>query len=185
MDHPNVPQTGAPPSTAELLAGPAENETPDLAVLFGTPIFFGAWAVAGWWAVWGDPWLWSDYGLDPGPSVLPTIVLTLLSVGSLVMLGRALVVWRGGTGRASADLFRHLGTPAAFALSIVALVLVMFSTGFLLAALVFSAGWMLVLADRERPISWRRRLLEVAVSTGIGVGLITYLFVSLIHVPLP
>lgn len=162
-----------------------DDNRPDLAAAFGAPIFFGLWCVAGWWSILRDPFLWADYGLDPGPSVMPVIVLTLLSTGSVLMLARAVYLAFAGTARVSADLFRHLLVPALFTLSIVALVPLMYRIGFIPAALAFCLGWMLVLHDRRRRLGLPRLLAETMLSTAAGVGLVAYAFIQLIHVPLP
>ena len=152
----------------------------------GAAIFFATWSVIGWYAVAGDAYLWSDFGADPGPSLMPAIVLSLLSVGSFAMLLSALVRLRRARPRkTNRSLFSRLLTPILFVGSLVAVVPLMQAVGFLAAGAVFSAGWMFVLHDSDRGRSVARRLLETAMATIIGLGLIFYVFVRVIHVPLP
>ena len=44
-------------------------------------VFLAIWSATGWWSATGTAALWSDeYGVDPGPGLLPTLVLTILSL---------------------------------------------------------------------------------------------------------
>jgi len=160
-------------------------EKPDLVVEFGVPIFFGIWAVLGWVAIIDHPFLWMDWGEDPGPDLMPVIVLSLLSFGAAVMLVRAIVIAarRGGTFRSAA--LGNLAAPFAFAGTLLLVVPAMRWAGFVPAALLFAVAWTFALSDHERRIGLPRRAAEAVIAAGAGVGLIAYLFIHVIHVPLP
>lgn len=160
-------------------------ERPDLVVEFGVPIFFGIWAVVGWLAIVDHPYLWMDWGQDPGPDIMPVIVLSLLSAGSAAMLLRAVVVWmrRGGTLRSPA--LRNLAVPFAFAGTLLLVVPAMGWTGFFPAALAFAVVWTFALSDSERRVGLLRRGVEAVLSAALGVGLVAWIFIRVIHVPLP
>ncbi|WP_108663519.1 tripartite tricarboxylate transporter TctB family protein [Acuticoccus kandeliae] len=160
-----------------------DGEGRDLTVEYGVPIFFGVWAVIGWWAILRDSYVWSDFGLDPGPVLMPLLVLSLLSIGSLAMLVRAVMLTRRG-GVFTRNLLRNLTVPAAFAGTVLLMVPLMYRIGFLATATLFAFGWMVVLVEAWHGAIWRR-LLGILVATALGVGLVTYVFVDLIRVPLP
>ena len=150
-------------------------------------IFLAAWGVVGWSVAAGTPALWSDeYGADPGPGLLPAIVLTILSMGSLILfLGgiRRLLIervppgyWRG--------LWRHALIPTL----LVATLLIYFPAikivGFIPASAVFAFGWMVTIGFKNYEGRAKALLLQAAAGTIIGVGLIYFVFVRLIGVPL-
>lgn len=162
-----------------------DEERPDLVVEFGVPVFFGLWAVLGWVAIADHPYLFIDWGEDPGPDLMPVIVLSLLSLGSAVMLARAVVLaaTRGGAPRSEA--FRNLAVPIAFAGTLLLVVPAMRWVGFVPAALAFAVVWTFALRAGERRIGLARRAAEAVLAAGLGVGLIAALFIRVIHVPLP
>lgn len=178
--------SGAPdaPDGPRITAAPGAGRDPRLEL--GAALFFALWPLAGWWAVSGDAYLWSDFGADPGPSLMPAIVLTLLSAGSLAMVLRALVLLRAGRATLPpGPLVSRLLTPLLFVVTLLALVPLMQAVGFVAAGALFAAGWMLALRDRARTHGPVRHLLEVVLATAIGIGLIYYVFARVIDVPLP
>ncbi len=152
----------------------------------GAALFFGLWAGVGWYAVSGDAYLWSDFGADPGPSLMPAIVLTLLTLGSFAMLVSAVRKLRASDAPWSGiDIFARLRVPLLFIASLIAMVPLMRLVGFVPAGALFAAGWTWVLYDADRDRGIARRIAEVAAATIVGVGLIYIVFVRIIHVPLP
>ncbi|MCF3935380.1 tripartite tricarboxylate transporter TctB family protein [Acuticoccus sp. M5D2P5] len=156
----------------------------DLTVEFGVPVFFGLWAVIGWWAILGDSYVWTDFGLDPGPVLMPVLVLSFLSIGAVIMFARAVLLTLRRDGRFEGRIFRNLWIPAVFAGSVLLMVPVMYRIGFLATALIFAFGWMCVLAEAWHG-NWKRRLLMIVIASAVGVGLLTYIFAEVIRVPLP
>ncbi|MEH6728841.1 MAG: hypothetical protein V7703_22065, partial [Hyphomicrobiales bacterium] len=81
---------------------PVSDDTPDGGSHVGTQsfasdiavsAFFLIWAVIGWISLLGDANLFSDLytGADPGPTLLPIIVLSVLSVGGAALAAGALL----------------------------------------------------------------------------------------------
>ena len=65
-------------------AAPEEVNTPARDVAVG--LFILAWAVVGWISVAGNSRLFGDFGRDPGPALMPVVVLAILSAGGLAIL---------------------------------------------------------------------------------------------------
>ncbi len=88
-----------------MQTNPVSDETPDGGSQVGThdfasdiavSAFFLIWAIVGWISLLGDDSLFSDLyaGADPGPTLLPIIVLSVLSVGGIALAIGALVTRR-------------------------------------------------------------------------------------------
>ncbi len=146
--------------------------------------FFVAWAAVGWLAYIGNRTLRASLftGADPGPALLPLIVLGLLSLGGLGLVATGL--WRavrheGGVPLPPAST--HL-MPAGFALGLLVLVWLIPHLGFRLPAVAFCLFWLWIMAPGGRPlIAW---LLRLAAALAIAFG-IHFLFAGLLGVPLP
>ena len=149
-------------------------------------VFLGLWSLAGWWSVTGTPALWSaDYGADPGPGLLPTLVLTILSLGALILVVngvRQIVLVSPNPGYWT-GLRRHTLVPALFLVSLLVLVPAIDTLGFIPASGVFAFAWMVVLGHRSGGGAARTLLPLAAAGSLIGVGLIYFVFVYLIGVP--
>lgn len=148
--------------------------------------FLGLWCLAGWWSVAATPALWADeYGVDPGPGLLPRLVLGLLTLGALVLIGNG--VRRMLTETAEPGFWDRLkrGTlvPAIFIVSLVVYVPAFELIGYVPASVVLAATWMAFLGLRSRDGSAASALLQAGAGTAIGVGLIYLIFVQLIGVP--
>lgn len=151
-------------------------------------LFLALWCVAGWWSVLRNPALvGDDYGLDPGPSLMPTLVLSILTLGAAVILIRGVIGARIAGARPP-DLgaaARRAIFPALFVGSLLVYVPLIFQIGFILASSVFAVIWIGVLGLRGQDRGRRTFLLNTGLGTLIGVGLIYIVFVRLIGVPLP
>ena len=151
-------------------------------------IFLAAFSAAGWWSALSTPALWSDeYGVDPGPGLLPALVLTLLSAGACGLVGtglRGLLAQRDRPTSYWRELRRHTAKPTIFVASLLAYVSAIELIGFTISSFVLAVAWMLALgwenADRD-PKKW---LLQAIGGSIAGVGLIYLVFVQLIGVPL-
>lgn len=152
-------------------------------------IFLAVWCVSGWWSVADNPALWtSDYGADPGPGLLPAIVLTILSMGSLCII-------LGGLRRAVREpeilgcwwrfsQWRDLIIPAILVVTLLIYFPMIKMVGFIPASTFFTFGWMVSLGFKCCKGGVKVLLLQSIVGTLIGVGLIYFVFVRLIGVPL-
>jgi hypothetical protein len=151
-------------------------------------LFFGFWCGVGWWSVLGNGALSSDsYGLDPGPGLMPKLVLSVLTFGSVTILIKGLFgLWRMGDGMPDPfAIARRAMFPALFAASVLLYIPLMFQVGFIPASLVFSGLWMCVLGLRSKHRGPSAALLQAGAGTIIGVGLVYVMFGRLIGVPLP
>lgn len=130
-----------------------------------------------------------DFGTDPGPALLPRLLLVALMAGGavLVILGAS----RLRAARATAlDPARPLSLrpyarPAALGASLAVYLVVLPRVGFIAATLVFGTGWIAALtppADR-RPA--RRFLGQTAAAALIITAALYYVFKGFVKVPLP
>jgi hypothetical protein len=146
--------------------------------------FFLLWAVIGWISYAGNAALRKDLGVqaDPGPALVPLIVLTLLSFGGVFFVGTWIFrTIAADTGQALPPATAHI-LPIGFAVSLGALVIAMPVTGFFPAGVAFCLLWLWVLSSRSRRFSeWVWRLFAaIAISGGIYI-----VFAHVLSVPLP
>lgn len=146
--------------------------------------FFLVWAAVGWVSYVGNAplraSLWAR--ADPGPALVPLIVLALLSLGGGFLVAKGL--WRAlkaETGEGLPPSASHL-LPLGFAAALTALAALMPATGFLPAAIAFCLFWLWALSSGGSALlGWLLRLVA-ALAIGGGIHLI---FVGLLRVPLP
>lgn len=148
--------------------------------------FLAFWCLAGWWSLRATPALFADeYGVDPGPGLLPRIVLTLLTLGALALIVNGLRRLMSGPAEPGHwDRLRH-GTlvPAIFVASLAVYVPAIDLLGYVPASVVFAFAWMAFLGYRSRGGEHIPALLQAGFGTVIGVALIYLVFVHLIGVP--
>lgn len=148
--------------------------------------FLGLWCLAGWWSLAVTPALSSDeYGVDPGPGLLPRLVLTLLTLGALILVGNGIRrMLSEPTEPGYWDRLRR-GTlvPAIFLGSLAAYVQVIDLIGYVPASAILAFVWMAFLGLRSRESGPIPSLIQAGAGTVIGVGLIYLIFVYLIGVP--
>lgn len=152
-----------------------------------TGLFFGLWCLVGWWSVFTSDELWSDdYGLDPGPGLLPKLILSVLTLGGLVILLRGVIALsRTRPPRFDWGAFaRQIKNPALLVGSLLLYLPAIFRIGFVTASAVFALGWMLGLGLQGRRQASIALGLQTILGTVIGVGLIYFVFIRLIGVPL-
>jgi hypothetical protein len=148
--------------------------------------FLAFWCLAGWWALTVTPALSSeDYGVDPGPGLLPRLVLTILTLGALLLIGNG--VRRMLSAPAEPGYWDRLrrGTlvPAIFVLTLAIYVPAIGLLGYVPASVILALAWMTFLGLRSREGGPMSPLLQAGAGTAIGVGLIYLIFVHLIGVP--
>jgi Tripartite tricarboxylate transporter TctB family len=126
-----------------------------------------------------------NFGLDPGPSFLPNVLLWLLGIGATILVaqgvfGLACAGWR--VPRPLIDIKRST-VPLLLVVSIIAYVLLVPAFGFLAVSLLFSVGWALGLAVQDHRYAVRPLLMSAGGSAVIAIGI--YLaFKQLIGIPL-
>lgn len=163
---------------------PAPGRDPRNQVAAGS--FLALWCFAGWWSLALTPALSADeYGVDPGPGLLPRLVLTILTLGAILLIGN-------GTRRLLSEpaepgyydrLRRGTLVPAIFVASIAIYVPAIGAVGYLPASASFALAWMTFLGIRNRDGGSATPLIQAGTGTVIGVGLIYLIFVYLIGVP--
>lgn len=149
--------------------------------------FFAVWAVVGWISMLTNVQIVGvDFGLDPGPGLMPTIVLSIVSAGSLslIMVGLAgltkgpfsPIPWR--------SVARQMIMPLLLVGSLLGYVPLIRWIGFSAANALFASGWMVILSAADLRREPLRALLPIFLGTVIGVGLIYFVFIYWIGVPL-
>lgn len=149
--------------------------------------FIGLWAVAGWYSQLTNEQIVSgDFGNDPGPGLLAKLVLTIMTGGSLILMAVGLY----GLGRLRAlpiqwsAIARQSVMPLLLAGSLIAYIPFIGTVGFLVGNIVFAAAWMLIFGRAELRRDLGRELAYIALGTLIGVGLMYFVFIYWIGVPL-
>jgi Tripartite tricarboxylate transporter TctB family len=142
---------------------------------------------AGWLSLDRDPSLAThDFGSDPGPALVPRLLLTALGVGGVVLVVQG--AWSLARRSAAAGPAlgpRRLLWPAAFVASLLVYRQVLAAAGYPAATLGFCAAWMLVLTRRyQGRLTARSAALSVAAAVAI-TGAIYYVFKGFVRVPLP
>jgi hypothetical protein len=147
-------------------------------------------SVIGAWSLLADPFIMGeDYGNDPGPGMLPGVLLILLALSSLAMMaiaGAKMVRARrlGTQARAKAS-WKPLLVPLLLVVTLLAYAGAMTQLGFLESTAVFAIFWTFVigLQDTARPSVVR---LVVWLIEGVVICAVIYVvFAWFIKVPLP
>ena len=155
---------------------------------FAAGLFLMIWSVIGWLSLINSPALWvNTYGADPGPSLLPIISLTILSLGALTLIatGALQTVSQQHTGtRYWAMLIKGSLLPGLFVISLIVYITLIDVVGFIPMSIIFSLAWMTILGVKSGNETYSTLLPLVAMGTFIGVGLIYFVFLYLIGVPI-
>lgn len=135
-------------------------------------------------AIWQD-----DYGLDPGPGLLPLIVIAGLLVGGATFLIKgACHLARAPRGILRAELAQEREptlVAGALLASVIAYVLALKSIGFIPATLVFATVWITAVFLRDGATSLLRTSLVSLASAAAITAAVYVVFQRLIGVPLP
>ncbi len=127
-----------------------------------------------------------DFGADPGPGLLPRLLLWALAAGGGVLLAQG--IWtlvRSGRPEVAPGWGRPLVLPALFALSLAGYVAALKPAGFRAATAVFATLWILVLTRQGGDrLSIRAAAGAVAAAAGITAA-VYYVFKGFVKVPLP
>jgi hypothetical protein len=149
--------------------------------------FFAMWAVVGWASLSTNRQIVGvDFGQDPGPGLMPAIVLALLSAGSLVLIaaGLAGLIRHSNPALDWRSMVRRTVLPAFLLLTLLGYVPFVRRVGFLPASTAFAACWMALLAADELRRDPFRAAMPILLGTAAGVGLIYFVFIYWIGVPL-
>ena len=151
-------------------------------------LFFAAWAVAGWISLSANDQIAGvDFGLDPGPGLLPTIVLSILTAGAAALCGSGLAGLRRRSARPPvpwSGMAREAALPLLLLACLAGYVPLVRLVGFLPGTALFAIGWMALLDRAGLRAAPRPALVAIALGSAIGVGLIYALFIRWIGVPL-
>ncbi|WP_420812382.1 tripartite tricarboxylate transporter TctB family protein [Pararhodobacter oceanensis] len=150
--------------------------------------FFLFWAAVGWASYTANSdlraSLWAR--ADPGPALVPIIVLSVLSLGGGFLFIRGIILTLNDRTpcqdqRALPPVSSHI-LPLGFAASLAVLAVAMQIVGFLPAAIAFCLFWFWGLSSEKS--TTRAWLLHLVAAVTIGGG-INFLFAGLLSVPLP
>jgi len=153
-------------------------------------VFILLWGLVGVAGLLWRPAIWQDdYGLDPGPGLLPLIVIAGLLVGGvLLMIQGALHLARAPCGAVSTAL-RQEREPTVMATallaSVIAYVLALKGVGFIPATLVFAAVWITTVFLRDGATGFLRTFGIALVAAAVITASVYFVFQRLIGVPLP
>lgn len=149
----------------------------------GAGLFFLLWAGLGWYGILSNAPILDSFsgpGLDPGPGVLPVMVCTALTFGSLWMLVDGFIRSNPGLENLSRQT---LVIPVGFLISALVAAFLSSVIGFRIAGFLFAAFWLNQL-DSRQPVRWRRAITALVLAA-ISIALIEIVFVQLLRVPLP
>jgi hypothetical protein len=144
-------------------------------------------ASGGWLSLRADRTLRTfDFGEDPGPALVPRLLLIALAVGGLLLAGHGLRRMRGRRRRdGGGPGWGALALPTAFVASLAAYLAALPRLGYRVTTLLFCLAWIAALSglgrDRLTPRDW-----AVAIaSAGLVTGSLYYVFRVFVRVPLP
>ncbi|MDR7519141.1 MAG: tripartite tricarboxylate transporter TctB family protein [Armatimonadota bacterium] len=129
-----------------------------------------------------------DFGTDPGPALMPRLLLAGLGAGGLALAGRA--AWRlvrsGGLcgGLAARSWAPPLLLPTVFVASLVVYLAGLPVIGFRLATFAFCTAWVFALTHRRGRPPVRAAALALAAAAVI-TGAVYSVFAGFVKVPLP
>lgn len=172
-----------------MLEGGDRRRAAQLDLATGT-VLLGVCAI-GAWSLAGNSLLHNfDYGSDPGPGLVPALLLGVLALCALAMVAIAAVrLWTARDHAASEPAppmnWKSLVLPACMTVSLLLYVRYVTDFGFLSSTIVFALLWCLLIGLQDNPKLTPGRLLLMAVEAVAIAGGIYLVFVKLIEVQLP
>ncbi|HXF82856.1 MAG TPA: tripartite tricarboxylate transporter TctB family protein [bacterium] len=130
-----------------------------------------------------------DFGADPGPALLPRLLLVALLGGGTVVILLGVLRWRAArvslrdVGRTLA--LRPYRRPAVFVASLSVYLGALPRLGFITATLLFAAGWIAALTPEEDRRPLPRSLGQTAGAALVITAALYYVFKGFVKVPLP
>jgi hypothetical protein len=144
----------------------------------------GAWSLAGNRVLYDF-----DYGADPGPGLVPGLLLAALALCSIGLMGWALFrLWliRGQAGAVhETGGLKRIAMPAAMTVCLIAYARTLVDLGFLETTITFTAVWCILIGLQEDGRPSAARLALYAAEAVAITGGIYLVFAKLIQVPLP
>lgn len=130
-----------------------------------------------------------DFGTDPGPALVPRLLLLALLVGGIGLIGLGLTrTATAGIGPVAvlrtAALRRH-AVLIAFVLSLAIYLGVLPRIGFVSATLMFSTSWIAILTRKAGNPIRPRTVTTAIVGATVITTVIYYVFKGFVKVPLP
>ena len=152
----------------------------------GGGLFFGLWAAAGWYGQLGNAQLGEEFGLDPGPGLLPSIVLSILTLGALVLLGQGLMerIRTGPLAIDWAELLRGSVAPTLLCLAVAAYLPLIRAMGFIPGTVIYSGLLMMALSRNQLRAAPGMTLMSIVIGVIVCTALTYALFIFWIGVPL-
>lgn len=176
------------PSTDDITDNARHGEANSFASDVAVAAFFLIWAAVGWVSLLGDENLFSDLyaGADPGPTLLPIIVLSVLSIGGVALGVGALLSRRPVAQSAHSGLRLPNGFKLALALflSVASFPFFMTQIGYMPTTFVFVFVWTIALTQQPMRAPMRNGAIA-ALAASITTLLIYSCFDLLIGVRFP
>lgn len=143
-------------------------------------------AAVGGWSLFSNRFvIGEDYGSDPGPGLLPVLLLALLAVGALGLMAVGAAKLRAAKSRRPGATWRRLAVPTLLVATMLVYSQTMVPLGFLPTTLAFAVFWAIVIGIQEWGVP-RARVAVLYVVEGAAItGGIYIVFAWLIKVPLP
>jgi len=146
-------------------------------------------AFLGWSLFTNDGIVGADFGADPGPGLVPALLLRLLGLCALAMIAVGLrnlrQVRKAEPHGASATSWKALLLPGLLAATMIVYLWALQVIGFLLITAVFTLGWMFVIGKHDDGKPTKRAVIRY-VAQAVALTVVVYVvFTKLIHVPLP
>lgn len=176
------------PTTNDSTDGGSHDGAQSFASNIAVAAFFLIWAAVGWISLLSDENLFSDLyaGADPGPTLLPIIVLSVLSVGGAALAIGALLHRRPALklNKAAQRLPKAVKLAFALFLSVASFPYFMTVIGYLPTTFIFVFVWTFILTQEPMRAPMRNGLIA-ALAASITALLIYACFELLIGVRFP
>lgn len=131
-----------------------------------------------------------DYGSDPGPGLVPALLIAVLALCSAGLIALSLFrLWRlraaDNTGAYTGPSFKLMVFPAGMTLALLAYAQTLVEFGFLETTIIFTAVWCLLIGVQDNGKPTAGHLALYAAEAIAITGGIYLVFAKLIQVPLP
>lgn len=130
-----------------------------------------------------------DFGTDPGPALVPRLLLLALLVGGIGLIGlgvtRTVTTGIGAVAGLRRATLRHHAVLIGFMLSLAVYLGALPRMGFVWATLVFTASWIAILTRTAGHPFRPRDVLTAIVAAAVITAAVYYVFKGFVKVPLP
>ena len=158
----------------------------DLTVITGL-ILLGATAIGAWSLLGNEALTAFDYGADPGPGLVPELLLVLLGVCAAALALRGLMGLRQAVPepKTQEPSARRIVYPSLLVVTVFLYALGLPAAGFLAATIVFTGLWSILIGRQEAGVLTIKSSALFAVEALAITAGVYVVFAELIKVPLP